>query len=379
MTSVLIRCTLTLTSVSPSAAAVNNMELLKIEQVIVGNDVMATATPAETKSEPVIASSLQPYQHESLQCFQCFITFCNSKAKERHMRKSHREEYKQQLQQQTDMVFTCYVCDRSFTSSEELTQHQASHSTEDKPFRCTYCQANFRTFSELTVHRRQECTERQYACKDCRMAFRSSARLRTHRMLMHSQQPEVADDTKTYRCGKCSRGFQTEEELVQHQESFADDQNCDVRAPAKKRGRPPKKATESKINADKNSEDAQEGGTGEEEGNEESPTNGTKQRGPELKIPCSEANCDLIFPSVAALRAHKKALHGPPPPPRKAHPCNECDESYARSEQLKAHMARAHGSDRHNCTTCGKSFGRESNLKAHQKTHTEGEEATDER
>jgi len=41
-------------------------------------------------------------QHESLQCFQCFITFCNSKAKERHMKKSHREEYKQQLQQVSD-------------------------------------------------------------------------------------------------------------------------------------------------------------------------------------------------------------------------------------------------------------------------------------
>lgn len=38
-------------------------------------------------------------QHENLQCFQCFITFCSAKAKERHMKKSHREEYKQQLQQ----------------------------------------------------------------------------------------------------------------------------------------------------------------------------------------------------------------------------------------------------------------------------------------
>ncbi|XP_071373836.1 zinc finger protein 572-like [Centroberyx affinis] len=352
------------------------MELLKIEQVIVGSEMMST--PAETKSEPVTVttSTLQPYQHDSLQCFQCFITFCNSKAKERHMRKSHREEYKQQLQQQTDTVFTCYVCDRSFSSSEELTQHQSSHSTEDKPFRCTYCQGNFRTFSELTAHRRQECSERQYVCKDCGIVFRSPARLRTHRITIHPR-PEESEDAKTYRCDKCSRRFQTEEELVQHQESFAGDQNCDVRPPPKKRGRPPKKAAEREMTSNK-------GGAGEEGGDKESPTNGTKQRGrppkepqTELKIPCPEANCDLVFPSVAALRAHKKDHHGPPLPPRKAHPCTECEESYARPEQLKAHVARAHSSSRHNCPTCGKSFGRESNLKAHQKTHTEGEEAAD--
>ncbi|XP_034031019.1 uncharacterized protein LOC117514597 isoform X2 [Thalassophryne amazonica] len=41
---------------------------------------------------------LKDDQNENLQCFQCFITFCSAKAKERHMKKSHREEYKQ-LQQ----------------------------------------------------------------------------------------------------------------------------------------------------------------------------------------------------------------------------------------------------------------------------------------
>lgn len=354
------------------------MELLKIEQVIVGSEMMSTS--AETKSEPVNPPSLQSYQHDSLQCFQCFITFCNSKAKERHMRKSHREEYKQQLQQ-TDTVFTCYVCDRNFSCSEDLTQHQATHSSEDKPFRCTYCQGNFRTFSELTSHRRQECTERQYICKDCGMVFRSPARLRTHRITIHPQPQEEPDDTKTYRCGKCSRGFKTEEELMQHQESFAGEQNCDAKPPPRKRGRPPKKAAEREMANNKKSKE--EGGAGEGEGNKESPT---KQRGrppkdqqpqTELKIPCPEADCDLIFPSVAALRVHKREHHGPPPPPRKAHPCIECEESYARPEQLKAHMARAHSSNRHNCPTCGKSFGREGNLKAHQKTHIEGEEAAD--
>lgn len=368
-------------------AVIMELDMLKIEQVVVGEEVSSTET---IKPEPVITPSLQPYQHDSLQCFQCFITFCNSKAKERHMRKSHREEYKQQLQQ-TDTLFTCYVCDRTFPSSEELTQHQASHSQEDKPFRCPYCQGSFRTFSELTVHRRNLCTERQCICKDCNMVFRGPAQLRTHRLSLHPQPIEEADDeTMTHRCGKCGRGFKTEEELVQHQEDFAGDQHCNAKPQAKRRGRPPKKAgeatlTEGDTATEEKCGEADEGGV-LDEASREPLTKGGKRKGrppkmlsqqEELKIPCPEADCDLTFSSLSLFRAHKKEKHAKPPPPRKAYPCTECEESYARSEQLKAHMARAHGSGRHNCSTCGKSFGRESNLKAHQKTHTEGEEATD--
>ncbi|KAM4630548.1 uncharacterized protein ACJ7VT_000237 [Polymixia lowei] len=316
------------------------MEMLKIERVVVGTEMMATSATS-AKSEPVKPSSLQPYQHDSLQCFQCFITFCNAKARERHMKMNHREEYMQQLQQ-TNTVFSCYMCNRSFSSSKELVQHQPSHSTEDKPFRCTYCQERFHTFRELAKHQRRKCPERQYVCKDCGIVFRTPGHVRTHRMYLHPQLPEDDNnDTKTYYCGKCNRGFQTEEELVKHQESFADDQNCDVRPPAKKRIHPPSTAAEREMPSDKKSKDAEEGEAREEEGNDESPTKGTKQWGRppkeeqtemELKIPCPEENCDLVFPSVGALRAHKKSQHGPPPPPRKAQSVRKAIPSLSSSK-----------------------------------------------
>ncbi|XP_067468840.1 oocyte zinc finger protein XlCOF22-like [Thunnus thynnus] len=350
------------------------MEMLKIEKVVVGSDMMSTA--AEIKSEPVI-TPVQSYQHESLQCFQCFITFCNSKAKERHMRKSHREQYKQQLQQ-TDTLFTCYKCDKCFSSSEELSQHQASHSTEEKPFCCPYCQQSFFTFTELTKHRRHQCIERRCPCRDCGALFPSPSRLRNHRIAVHPQRPIVAEDINTYQCCKCSSGFQTEEELLQHQEKFANSQNCDVKPPAKKRGRKPKNAAEiGMVNSKKiKQEEAEE----EFKGYSDSLTEGytPNEAQPELKIPCPEANCDLIFPSVASLRVHKKEKHGSTLPPQKAHACTECDESYARPDQLKAHMARAHRPG-YTCPTCGKSFVRESALKVHQNTHTEGEEVAEKR
>ncbi|XP_018587725.1 zinc finger protein 576.2 [Scleropages formosus] len=393
-------------------------EVLQIEEVVVGEGTAALTEvapdgPAEPYTttalliqEPPASSIIQPYQHDNLQCFQCFITFCNSKAKERHMKKSHREEYKQQLQQ-CDTLFTCYVCDRTFSSSEELTQHQGSHNKEDKPFKCSHCQESFRTFSELTSHRRQVCPERQFVCRDCGESFRGPALLRNHRLSQHppqANQPEADDGTKTHRCGKCGRGFETEAELLQHQENHAGDQHCNGSAPpVKRRGRPPK--TEETADGEKKGKRRKKKGEGdapEESGVSnhapaaaESKVKGRRGRPPkaaqeaqtepgaeptEEKKAKSTAplprqhtcpDCDLTFPALAELRVHKKEKHSRPPAPRKAHACGECEESFSRPEQLEAHKARAHSAGRYACPTCGKSFGRESNLKAHRQIHAE--------
>ncbi|XP_063041511.1 zinc finger protein 575-like [Engraulis encrasicolus] len=394
------------------ATNVTQMELdmLNLEQVVVGDNMVVTTVPtavpvADTK--PVIVKPVinQPYQHDSLQCFQCFITFCNAKAKERHMRKSHREEYKQQLQQ-TDTLFTCYVCDRPFTSSEELTQHQATHSTEAKPFRCPHCQGSFATFSELTDHRRNLCPERHCVCKDCGMVFRGLAKLRTHRLAHHpasdaSMPPPPPPDGFTHRCPKCQEGFETEEELLQHQELYAGHEHCKPPPNPRKRGRPPKQpqqqpdATEEEENGEKKDTEGTDGAATQPEIGGNIAANAPRPRGrppkqkqqqppqpkkpkEEPKIPCPMDGCKTVCGSLALLRAHKKEAHAPPPPPKKAHACSECEESFAQERQLQAHVARAHGSGRHTCPTCGKSFGRESNLKAHQRSHTEGKEEEDE-
>lgn len=52
---------------------------------------------------------------------------------------------------QGNTLFTCYVCDRTFPSSEELTQHQPTHSKDDKPFKCVHCKESFKTFSEVSI------------------------------------------------------------------------------------------------------------------------------------------------------------------------------------------------------------------------------------
>lgn len=185
----------------------------------------------------------------------------------------------------------------------------------------------------------------------------------------------MADDINTYQCCKCGRGFQTEEELLEHQERFASDLNCGVKPQGKKRGRRPKDIAQGVFNTKKiKQEDKATGCKAYDDSTMEICPSDELQT--QLKIPCSEADCDLIFPTVAALRAHKKTQHGPPP--RKAHPCRTCHESYSRPEQLKAHVARAHCSG-HHCFTGGKSFACESTLKVHQNPLTEGQKVAEKR
>ncbi|CAN9503710.1 unnamed protein product [Ophioblennius macclurei] len=303
------------------------MDMMKIEQVIVGGEMKPPPPPPPTEMKPEpVAPPLSAYQHESLQCFQCFITFRNSQAKERHIRKSHRDQYRQHLMQ-TNTLFTCYKCDKSFKFSEELRQHQVTHNTEERPFRCSYCLENFVTYAELNKHRRHDCVERKYLCKDCDILFPTVARLRNHRTEIHVRAAALARDLDAHRCHKCSCSFQSDEALQLHLEKYANDINCG------RRRRKPKPEEEVSVKKIKQEDD-------------DSPTEGCSSA--ELQIPCSESDCDLLFSSVAALRAHKKEAHGP--------------------------LQRKSVSAEYSCPICGKSFARVTSLKAHQSTHTEGEE-----
>ncbi|XP_077577943.1 zinc finger protein 576.2 [Stigmatopora nigra] len=404
-------------------------DILNIEEIVLGRALpnQAPAPPPEKPVEPFRAPislngpavpTAQSYQHENLQCFQCFITFCNAKAKERHMKKSHREEYKQQLAQ-GNTLFTCYVCDRTFLSSEELTLHQPTHSKDDKPFKCAPCKESFRTFTELTTHRRHVCPEKLLPCKDCSKTFRSAAMLRTHRLVHHArpdgetaEQPE--EPASSHRCKKCGQVFPGETELTEHEQKYPDGQQCNGgEPPAKKRGRQVKTeevAAPEKRGKRKKKDEVESFEEGEVAQVVEKPKTGGAKRGRPPKVvkcetddkesppadgdeatkglkikaepaePAAPAqhtcpDCELLFPSALQLRSHKKEKHAA----RKAHRCSECDESFARAEQLEAHVSRAHVLGRFACPTCGKSFGRERTLKAHQKSHPEEQPETPKR
>ncbi|KAF7211025.1 gastrula zinc finger protein xFG20-1 [Nothobranchius furzeri] len=304
------------------------MEMGKIEQVIVGGEINSSA---EIKSEPVVAP-MPAHPSESLQCFQCFITFSNHKAKERHVRKDHPQQFTRYLQK-INTLFTCYKCNKSFLTPEELTQHQITHYADKNPFICSDCKKRFSGFSELNKHKRFECGKRPFSCKDCGALFPSAFRLRNHRTAVHPLLPGTPEDISTFLCCKCGCNFKTERELLQHQETFANYQKCGKNLQGKKRGRKPKCVAQEKEEVVKKIKQEEE----EQECDEFSA---------ELKIPCSKPDCDCVFPTVAALRAHKKEKHGSP--------------------SLKASSTEDGSS---------KSFAKEHDLRFHQSLHTEVEDA----
>ncbi|XP_028317440.1 zinc finger protein 473-like [Gouania willdenowi] len=279
------------------------MDTIKIEEVIIGGEIRAMpveeiSKPKEEMSQHAI-SPVPPYggQNESMQCLECLITFSSSKAKERHIRKHHKAEYTQQLQMD-NFLFSCYKCDKSFTSPEELSQHQLIHRKEEKPFSCSKCNKRFLTLSERYQHRRQDCDKRKSVCKSVCMAcghlMFSSAGLRSHRLAVHSQHQAGDDDDDdgddadyTFQCCKCLCGFQTEKDLRQHMLECAKDVYC------KNSGCKAKRASQ------KGEDDC--------DSPKKQCTSGV------LQIPCPEDDCELLFPSVAALRDHKREAHVPPP------------------------------------------------------------------
>lgn len=230
---------------------------------------------------------------------------------------------------------------------------------------------------QLNKHRQEECTgciKRQCPCRDCGALFPTPARLLNHRIAVHPECLVVVTDRKSYRCFKCSQSFQTEDDLLKHQEKDACNINCGVKSRDKIHGRKAKNAAALVINKKIKKEGAEE----RKRYNDSATTERCLSNGPqmELLIPCSEADCDLLFPSVDSLRAHKRQGHGPPN--RKTYTCPECDQTYAQLQQLNTHVASVHHSG-YTCTTCGKFFARESALKTHQKAHTEGTELSEQR
>ncbi|XP_054638146.1 uncharacterized protein LOC129185324 isoform X2 [Dunckerocampus dactyliophorus] len=159
----------------------------------------------------------------SLQCIECHIIFSDTKSKQRHLKASHPAEYEQRIL--TNAVFTCYVCDRSFTNSTELMAHQKAH-VERKPYKCPLCSQAFKKTSELTLHKKIHIGEDGYTCADCGKLFRTLTLLKYHRRVHTGELPYV--------CKECGDKFSMSKALQKHMLSHLPE-GAQARALKKKR------------------------------------------------------------------------------------------------------------------------------------------------
>nr|XP_048292690.1 zinc finger protein 655 isoform X2 [Myodes glareolus] len=97
--------------------------------------------------------------------------------------------------------YKCGSCERVFSRSVHLTQHQRTH--KDMACKCTVCGSDFCHTSYLVEHQRVHHQEKSYEYDECGLAYvkQQGARFRE----------------KPYTCTECGKDFRLNSHLIQHQ------------------------------------------------------------------------------------------------------------------------------------------------------------------
>ncbi|XP_077600163.1 zinc finger and BTB domain-containing protein 41-like [Stigmatopora nigra] len=245
------------------------------------------------KSEPSATPVMKFPSAEDLHCPQCFITFSSKKLLQTHVKRTHPEQYTSQLIQ-SHTLFSCYKCDGNYASPEELAAHrEIAHQGDNVPL-CPTCNEVFPNYTWLYKHKRHGCTG-EWECADCDV--HCHALLEFHLHCIQEHDGEVAEETESdgHSCSVCWHRFRTDEALLRHLERV---ERCRVRHVSKPRGAKRRRKIEEDDDEDDDCEDSQV-------------QQGEEVEKEQLKIPCPHEDCHLTFPSINALRAHKKSWHPP--------------------------------------------------------------------
>ncbi|XP_041843175.1 zinc finger protein 1035 [Melanotaenia boesemani] len=114
--------------------------------------------------------------------------------------------------------FPCHVCGKTFSTSENLEDHQLCHLGE-KPHECAECGKCFFLASQLQQHQRMHKSE--FQCPTCGRGFVTLFALRNHK---HSH-----GKNRPHRCSKCQLSFPGATQLAEHMSTHREESfPCDL-------------------------------------------------------------------------------------------------------------------------------------------------------
>ena len=108
-------------------------------------------------------------------CEYCDRRFRTHQGKKNHVIQTHNDKTPKQWH-----VSTCAICNKSFGTKRQLTQHTAAAHKGNKPFKCDRCSKSFPTKGTLNSHSKRHTQNRRYMCYVCNSGFFGLSKLRRH-------------------------------------------------------------------------------------------------------------------------------------------------------------------------------------------------------
>ncbi|XP_055083842.1 zinc finger protein 1035 [Periophthalmus magnuspinnatus] len=248
--------------------------------------------------------------------------------------------------------FPCHVCGKTFTTSENLEDHQRCHLGE-KPFECAECGQCFFQAAQLQQHERKHNSE--FQCRVCNRGFVSLFALRKHKHTSGRKRP--------FRCSNCQLCFRSHAELAEHKLSHQGENfPCDIcnRVFSSKSSR----AEHRKIHLSKSS------GTGL---SDQTAVVANDKAASLAVAPINEFKYRCGVCCVRFRNPEELSEHGCLAGVERQYSCMDCDKHFLHSSHLKKHLSthRQSSLSKYSCNRCNNIFSSSHDFLTHLRNHDE--------